>query len=111
MARAPHPQRRSTWTLHSSRRKSAKSLYCKHFKAYQPLNTWWAEQGLIVHSEFRDGNVPAGHEQLRMKAMRFHLTALPGRVVSHARRLIVRPSAGTVDMIRDARRHPFPATS
>ena len=40
------------------------ALYCyKHFKAYQPLNTWWAEQGLIVHSEFRDGNVPAGYEQ------------------------------------------------
>ena len=43
------------------------ALYCyKHFKAYQPLNTWWAEQGLIVHSEFRDSNVPAGHEQLRV---------------------------------------------
>ena len=43
------------------------ALYCyKHFKAYQPLNSWWAEQGLIVHSEFRDGNVPAGHEQLRV---------------------------------------------
>ena len=43
------------------------ALYCyKRFKAYQPLNTWWAEQGLIVHSEFRDGNVPAGHEQLRV---------------------------------------------
>ena len=27
------------------------ALYCyKHFKAYQPLNTWWAEQGPIVHS-------------------------------------------------------------
>ena len=27
------------------------ALYCyKHFKAYQPLNSWWAEQGLIVHS-------------------------------------------------------------
>jgi len=43
------------------------ALYCyKRFKAYQPLNTWWAEQGLIVHSEFRDGNVPAGFEQLRV---------------------------------------------
>src|SRR5208337_4737918 len=43
------------------------ALYCyKRFKAYQPLNSWWAEQGLIVHSEFRDGNVPAGHEQLRV---------------------------------------------
>ncbi len=38
----------------------------KGFKAYQPLNTYWAEKGLILHTEFRDGNVPAGHEQLRV---------------------------------------------
>ena len=31
----------------------------KGYRAYQPLNTWWAEQGLVVSSEFRDGNVPA----------------------------------------------------
>lgn len=43
------------------------AMYCyKGFKAYQPLNTWWAEQGVIVHTEFRDGNVPAGFEQLRV---------------------------------------------
>lgn len=43
------------------------SLYCYNgFKAYQPLNTWWVEQAVIVHTEFRDGNVPAGHEQLRV---------------------------------------------
>jgi hypothetical protein len=35
-------------------------------KGYQPLNTYWHERGLIVHTEFRDGNVPAGHEQLRV---------------------------------------------
>jgi hypothetical protein len=35
-------------------------------KAYQPLNTWWFEQGIILHTEFRDGNVPAGFEQLRV---------------------------------------------
>ena len=29
-------------------------------------HTWWAEQGVIVHTEFRDGNVPAGYEQLRV---------------------------------------------
>ncbi|MEE9591733.1 MAG: IS1380 family transposase [Thermodesulfobacteriota bacterium] len=46
-------------------KESAKYCY-KGFKAYQPLNTWWAEQGLIVHTEFRDGNVPAGFEQLRV---------------------------------------------
>lgn len=38
----------------------------KKYKAYQPLTTYWAEQEMIVHSEFRDGNVPAGHEQLRV---------------------------------------------
>ena len=27
---------------------------------------YWAEADLIVHSEFRDGNVPAGHQQLRV---------------------------------------------
>jgi Transposase DDE domain group 1 len=51
------------------------ALFCyKKFKAYQPLNCWWAEQGAMVYSEFRDGNVPAGHEQLRvLKASLLHL--------------------------------------
>ena len=43
------------------------ALFCyKKFKAYQPLNCWWAEQGVMLYLEFRDGNVPAGHEQLRV---------------------------------------------
>ena len=43
------------------------ALHCyKGFKAYQPLNCWWAEQGTMLYSEFRGGNVPAGHEQLRV---------------------------------------------
>lgn len=45
----------------------AEALYCyERYRAYQPLTTYWAEQGLVVHSEFRDGNVPAGFEQLRV---------------------------------------------
>ena len=45
----------------------AESLYCyQSFRAYQPLNVWWAEQGMVAHTEFRDGNVPAGYEQLRV---------------------------------------------
>lgn len=45
----------------------AEALYCyQHYKAYQPLSTYWAEQGVVIHSEFRDGNVPAGYEQLRV---------------------------------------------
>ncbi len=43
------------------------ALFCyKKFRAYQPLNTWWAEHQMMLHSEFRDGNVPAGFEQLRV---------------------------------------------
>ena len=45
----------------------ANALYCyKGFKSYQPLNTWWDEQGTMLYTEFRDGNVPAGYEQLRV---------------------------------------------
>ena len=36
------------------------------YRAYQPFNVWWAEQKVVLHSEFRDGNVPAGYEQLRV---------------------------------------------
>jgi len=52
-------------TLIETEKKDALFSY-KGFKAYQPLNTYWAEKGLILHTEFRDGNVPAGHEQLRV---------------------------------------------
>jgi len=36
------------------------------YRAYQPFNTWWTEKGLVLHTEFRDGNVPAGFEQRRV---------------------------------------------
>ena len=52
-------------TLVASHKEQA--LFCyKGFRAYRPLNTWWAEQQVVVHSEFRDGNVPAGFQQLRV---------------------------------------------
>lgn len=38
----------------------------KGFRAYQPLNVYWAEQEVLLYSEFRDGNVPAGYEQKRV---------------------------------------------
>ncbi len=52
-------------TLVETHKKAALHCY-KGFKSYQPLNTWWAEHEMIVHTEFRDGNVPAGYEQLRV---------------------------------------------
>lgn len=63
------PQRVATLdgdaTLVQSHKQQA--LFCyKKFRAYQPLNLWWAEQQVVHYSEFRDGNVPAGFEQLRV---------------------------------------------
>jgi hypothetical protein len=43
------------------------ALFCyQGYRAYQPLNVWWAEQELMLSTEFRDGNVPAGWKQLRV---------------------------------------------
>src|SRR3989304_6050360 len=51
-------------TLVETRKSDA--LFCyEGYRAYQPFNTWWSEQGVVAHTEFRDGNVPAGYEQLR----------------------------------------------
>ena len=52
-------------TLTETTKEEAQFCY-KGFKAYQPLNVYWAETGLVVHSEFRDGNVPAGFEKVRV---------------------------------------------
>jgi hypothetical protein len=64
-------------TLVETTKKEALYSY-KHYKAYQPLNVYWAEQELLVYSEFRDGNVPAGYENLRV--LQEALTFLPNGV-------------------------------
>ena len=62
-------------TLVESQKQEALYSY-KKYRAYQPLSTYWSEADLIVHSEFRDGNVPAGHQQLRvLKEALGHLPA------------------------------------
>jgi hypothetical protein len=50
-----------------------------HFRSHPPFNTWCVEQGLVLHSEFRDGSVPAGHERLRVPKQA--LTDLPKGVL------------------------------
>jgi len=52
-------------TLVETHKKDAFFSY-QGYKAYQPFNVWWAEQKVVLHTEFRDGNVPAGYEQLRV---------------------------------------------
>lgn len=52
-------------TLIETEKKEA--LFCyEGYKAYQPLNVYWAEHELLVHTEFRDGNVPANYDLLRV---------------------------------------------
>lgn len=52
-------------TLIETAKKDA--LFCYDgYKAYQPLNVYWAEQGMLAHTEFRDGNVPANYDLLRV---------------------------------------------
>jgi hypothetical protein len=52
-------------TLIETQKEDALFSY-KGYKAYQPFNVYWAEQETVLHTEFRDGNVPAGYEQLRV---------------------------------------------
>lgn len=64
-----NPHRTATLDMDATLVETTKSeaLYCyQGYKSYQPLNTWWSEQGLMLHTEFRDGNVPAGFDQLRV---------------------------------------------
>jgi hypothetical protein len=53
-------------TIIESNKKEALYSYKKKIKGYQPLNAWWSEQNYLVHTEFRDGNVPAGFDQKRV---------------------------------------------
>lgn len=62
-------------TLAETTIQTAKFCY-KHYRAYQPLNVFWAKQQVVLHSEFRDGNVPAGFEVRRVvQASLAHLPA------------------------------------
>jgi hypothetical protein len=75
------PERTATLDLDATLVETSKdeALYCyKHFKAYQPLNVWWAEQQVVLYSEFRDGNVPAQSENRR--GLREAIACLPSGV-------------------------------
>ena len=50
-------------TLIQTAKKAALRCY-KGFLGWQPHNVFFEEQGCILYSEFRDGNVPAGYQQL-----------------------------------------------
>ncbi|MBU2431927.1 MAG: IS1380 family transposase [Proteobacteria bacterium] len=50
-------------TVIDSHKEEAKAHY-KHGRGYQPVAVVWAEQDLVLVDQFRDGNVPAGKENL-----------------------------------------------
>ena len=46
-------------SVHESQKKEALWTY-EGVRGYQPVIAYWAEQGVILTDQFRDGNVPAG---------------------------------------------------
>jgi len=63
------PQTHATLDMDATLVNSEKNqaLWCyQHYEGYQPFNVYWFEQDQIILSEFRDGNVPAGYQQLRL---------------------------------------------
>ena len=81
-AQQKSPQREATLDQDTSLVETHKheALHCyQGYKAYQPMTTYWSEQDLVAHSEFRGGNVPANYQNLR--ALQETLDALPEGVV------------------------------
>ena len=62
-------------TIIESRKREAKPTY-EGERGYQPMLAVWAETGLVLADQFRDGNVPAQMEPLQVAQGAF--AALPG---------------------------------
>ncbi len=78
---ACRPERQATVDIDGTLVETTKqeALYCyEGYRAYQPVTAFWHETGLVVLSEFRDGNVPAGHDTLRV--LQETMKALPACV-------------------------------
>jgi hypothetical protein len=52
-------------TIQESHKREAQFHY-KGGRGYQPSVIYWAEQDLVIADEYRDGNVPAGMDNLRL---------------------------------------------
>ena len=64
-------------TIQESHKREALPHY-KHGRGYQPAAIYWAEQDLVVADEYRDGNVPAGMQNLPL--IRRGFASLPPNV-------------------------------
>ena len=73
--------KRATLDIDATIQESHKREATEHYqggRGYQPVTAYWAEQDLVVADEFRDGNVPAGKETLRLVKRAF--AALPSSI-------------------------------
>ena len=77
---AVKPDRRVTLDVDAhlveSTKKEALNTY-KHFRGYQPMLVTWAQTGLILSDQFRDGNVPASKDTIEVVDDAY--AALPSR--------------------------------
>jgi hypothetical protein len=77
---AAHPGREVTLDVDAHLVESAKSTALPTYagyRGYQPLLVCWAETGLVLADEFRDGNVPASRDTRRVVDEAYD--SLPGR--------------------------------
>ncbi len=68
-------------TIQESHKRESLAHY-KGGRGYQPSVIYWAEQDVVVADEYRDGNVPAGMENLRLIQRGF--ASLPVTVTEYA---------------------------
>ena len=67
-------------TIQESHKRESLAHY-KGGRGYQPSVIYWAEQDLVVADEYRDGNVPAGMDNLRLIQRGF--ASLPATVTEY----------------------------
>jgi len=82
---AAGPSSKATLDHDATIQESHKQESLAHYKGgrgYQPAVIYWAEQDLVVADEYRDGNVPAGMENLRL--IRRGFASLPATVTEYA---------------------------
>jgi hypothetical protein len=76
---------------------------------FGPNAAWWAITILAYNLQAAMKRIVLGGDwtHRRLKALRFHLICLPGRVIEHARQLIIRLTAGhpSLEWLLKARAH------
>jgi hypothetical protein len=93
-------------TLIESRKQEAQPTY-EGFRGYQPMMAVWAEMNVVVADEFRDGNVTAMMDPLRVAKSAF--AALPETVTTYCFRGDSACYEGKlIDWLRDENRNGGP---